>query len=141
MKINEPQPEAWFPIPDDADGAELYIRLPSAGEDKDLAEEMAVFESLFSTDENGERVQQMRERKIGNRRYLRLCAVVKDWRNVMEKGVAVPCTEENIITAARTDEDFDPFVAQCLDTLKKQRNEKKAAERKNSTPGVAGSPE
>lgn len=142
-RIDSRCPKAWFPIPNDPDNGEVLIQLPSAGEEKDILEEMAPFETVFTENTQGARVREMRERKIGDKRYLRLILVVKDWRNIKMVDpeadaedenpplVDAPCDEENIVRFARSDEDFDPFVGECLKTLREQRDAAKKAAIKN----------
>lgn len=141
MDIGEQQLEGWFDLPWDTDKGEILVRLLDDGEEKDALEQMAFFETVYVTNEKGEQVRELRERKIGDKRYLRACMAVKDWRNVQSGGKDVPCTPENVVMACRKDQRFDNRVAEALKLLKTQRDEKRGAETKNSSSGVAGSPE
>lgn len=141
MQVGKKALEDWFPLPDDPEGSEILVRLLTVGEEKDVAESMAMFETVTVITAEGKRVQEMRERKLGNDRYLRLCALVPEWRNVIDKdGAPLPCTTENKIALAREDEKFDPFVAQCHKVLVERQKAQRGAERKNSSNGAAGSP-
>lgn len=141
MDINEEKYEGWFDLPWDPDKGEILVCLLEDGEEKDALEQMAFFETVFVTGEKGEQVRELRERKIGDKRYLRACMAVKDWRNIRSSGKDIPCTAENVVMACRKDQRLDNRVAEALKLLKAQRDEKREAEIKNLSSGAAGSPE
>ena len=140
-RVTAPE-EAWFPIPDDPDKAELKIRHLKHGEINDLEDSIARFETVLRQDGSGLQTQEMRvNRATGDKHYAYICAAVRDWKNVYGlDGQPMECTDANKILLARDDENFGKLVGKFRLALSEQVAKKREDARKNATTSAAGSP-
>lgn len=139
MKIVSEAPRAWFPIPNDPDGAAVEFKHLSQGEIEDCA---SGFEVLYERGDDGELKPTVKGKNAtGDARYALVCACVTNWKGVFLDGNAVPCTDKNKIRVCReavvVDEDGEeiPFMVwagRCRERLAEDVRAKREAERKNS---------
>lgn len=122
--------KAWYPVPNDPDGAEIEITYLTPGEEEDVREKMKQFKQVMRQQPDGSMQPEfVANDGMGDRRYLFITTAVTAWKGFKdEKGEDMPCTDKNKIRQARDWDGFGTFVAECrVDLAKKVKEEREQA--------------
>lgn len=137
MKLQK-EASAWFPFPDDPDGAEFEIKHLRSGEIASITEATHVNKYEFRQNEAGElEPVPVLELKSNREKELVIVEAVTGWKNVKDAdGKDLECTPENRLRLCRELEETDfnsllNFVRNCRGKLAADLNRKQEVEIKN----------
>jgi hypothetical protein len=130
-------PEGWF---GDKPGARVYLRLPSPDALRGFRDECTSVVNHFVLNTKTEHMDLVKETVFDSDRFAELVHgyCVADWDLVDKNGAVIPCDDENkrrIISVQA----FLEFIKEGLEDLKRQFEEDKKEDRKNSRSSHDGS--